>query len=208
MRLSCVALGDESDNVVAQVEARGKGPAGESARHPSGSMMLGELPMESTAELVGFFAAHGIWCVSEGVTMPPLIAYEDQAGERCVLQLPVENMQSAIRLGRDWIDENPLKAVRALLMFDGRITLPAGKTDAILIEASLLLPERESFSMAIPYRHAKDPAGFAVHRPKFIAFDNPDPAAAIAIVGEPFFRGVAHHEHGGRIWDDHLDESV
>jgi hypothetical protein len=164
--------------------------------------------MEATAELAGFFASHGIWCVSEGVTMPPLIAYEDAAGERTVLQLPTEDMTASIRMGRDWLDENPEKASRAVLLFDGRITLPTGKVDALLIEASCLLPDRESFSMAIPYLHARDPAGFAVHRPKFIAFDDPDPQAAVERVGEPFFRGVHQHEHGGRIWDEKLDESV
>ena len=164
--------------------------------------------MEQTAQLAGFFASHAIWCVSEGVTMPPLIAYEDVAGQRTVLQLPVDDMQAAIRYGRDWMDENPEEAMRAVLLFDGRITLPTGKTDAILLEASLLLPERENFSMAIPYRHAKDPAGFAVHRPKFIAFDHPDPAEAVELVGGPFFQGVHDHEHGGKIWDDALDESL
>lgn len=164
--------------------------------------------MEQTAHLAGFFAAHAIWCVSEGVTMPPLIAYEDQAGQQTVLQLPTENMQAAIRLGRDWMDENPENAVRALLLFDGRITLATGKTDAILIEASLLLPERESFSMAIPYRHAKDPAGFAVHRPKFIASDSEDPAATAQLIVGPFHEGVQQHEHGGRLWIECMDESV
>ena len=164
--------------------------------------------MQSTAELAGFFASHGIWCVSEGVTMPPLIAYEDAAGQRTVLQLPTDNMTQTIRYGRDWMDENPQQAMRAVLIFDGRITLPTGKVDALLIEASLLLPERESFSMAIPYRHAKDPAGFAVHRPKFISVDNPDPVAALELVSEPFFRGVHQHEHGGKIWDECQDESV
>ena len=62
----------------------------------------------------------------------------------------------------------------------------------------------EQMQVVLPYR----PAGsgrFAVHRPKFQAFSGLEGFAAL---GEAFFRGVNLHEHGARIWNESLDQSL
>ena len=58
--------------------------------------------------------------------------------------------------------------------------------------------------MAVPYRPHHDPAGFAVHRPKFIvaALEEYDAEA----MNGAFFRGVFSHDYGGRIWKECSDQ--
>ena len=38
--------------------------------------------MEKLAELMGFFAAHAIWCVADGETLIPIFAYEQNGGKQ------------------------------------------------------------------------------------------------------------------------------
>jgi hypothetical protein len=58
--------------------------------------------------------------------------------------------------------------------------------------------------VAVPFRAAASPGGFAVFRPKFIAYeDNPVEADALAA----FLRGVALHPAGQKVWHVHMDES-
>jgi hypothetical protein len=59
--------------------------------------------------------------------------------------------------------------------------------------------------MAVPYRHAKDARGFAVHRPKFIGCVGVQPD--YQKLGEALWRGIAKHSKGAEVWNNHLDES-
>ena len=59
--------------------------------------------------------------------------------------------------------------------------------------------------MAIPYRPATDPEGFAVHRPKFLGYEGEEPN--FDEIAEEFFIGIEQHEHGAEIWNNYLDES-
>ncbi len=65
-------------------------------------------------------------------------------------------------------------------------------------------PEPQAVYVAVPFRAAKTPGGFAVFRPKFIAYeDDPVPPGAL----DAFLRGVALHPPGQSVWNAHLDES-
>ena len=90
-------------------------------------------------------------------------------------------------------------------MYDGFVTLPSGKTDALIIESINFGVERTGFTMAVPYRHANSPEGFAAYRPKFLGFVGPEPS--FDELGEAFFRGVDEHERGAAVWNAHLDQS-
>ena len=45
--------------------------------------------MITASELAGFFAAHAIWCVSDGDTLTPMLAYSTAEGERQMVRLDV-----------------------------------------------------------------------------------------------------------------------
>lgn len=46
----------------------------------------------------------------------------------------------------------------------------------------------------------KNPAGFAVYRPKFIAAEGVEPDT-LGGLGEKFFEGVFSHEKGAEVWE-------
>jgi hypothetical protein len=69
----------------------------------------------------------------------------------------------------------------------------------------VLLPARlQELYVAVPFRAANGPGGFAVFRPKFIAYED-DPVKPGAL--DAFFRGVALYPPGQTVWKAHLDES-
>jgi hypothetical protein len=162
--------------------------------------------MQPTATLAGFFAAHAVWCVSDGETLVPMFAVEKQDGSQEMHRLVTDRLEDGVAMGRDWLETNHHSATRAALIYDGYITMPSGKIDALLVEARKYEPQVQLFAIAVPYRHADSPAGFAVHRPKLIEI-NGDESQARTIV-EAFFEGVDRHEKGAEVWDVYLDESL
>ena len=161
--------------------------------------------MNATGELAGFFAAHAVWCVSDAETLVPIFAYESSDGSRQMERLEADQLQDAVRHGKDRLTSNLESASRAVLVYDGFVTLADGKTDALIIDAMDYGPPGAGFTVAVPYRHAADAAGFAVFRPKFLGFEGMEPSWGA--IGEAFFRGVERHEKGAAVWNASLDQS-
>jgi len=162
--------------------------------------------MRDTLQLAGFFAAHAVWCVSDGEILIPLLAYELPDGTRQMARLAADTLKEGIEQGRNWLGQNPEQACRAVLIYDGYITLESGKTDALFIEARIYVSDEASFTMAIPYRNAEHPDGFAVYRPKFLSVEGVEPE--LDELANAFFRGVDQHEKGAAVWEAHLDQSI
>jgi hypothetical protein len=161
--------------------------------------------VKAAAELAGFFAAHAVWCVSDGETLIPMLAMELPSGERRMERLVDERLEQAVATGKQWLADNREGADRAVLVYDGYLTLPAGRTDALFLEMRVYGDIPLSLTMAVPYRHAKDPAGFVVFKPKFLAFSGPN--ADYQSLGDAFFAGVDKHEQGSAVWNSHIDQS-
>jgi hypothetical protein len=160
--------------------------------------------MIETARLAGFFAAHGVWCVSEGETLIPLLGYEHADGEYGMDRLMFDDFAEGARAGQDALADGDPSWVGAVLVADGYIHLSQGKTDALIVEAVQYGPYRQSMQVAVPYRPAEH--GFAVHKPKFMNADCDDPA--FNAMAEAFFVGAASHAEANAVWEAHLDESV
>lgn len=161
--------------------------------------------MDTAAELAGFFAAHAVWSVSEGETLIPLLAKELDDGQRTMDRLIGERIEEGVARGQAWMAANPDRAVRAVLIYDGFITLESKRMDGLIITIRDFTQGNAEITMAVPYRPAGAAGGFAVHRPKFLGFEGPEPDWQK--VGEAFWSGIGQHEHGARIWNDHIDES-
>lgn len=159
--------------------------------------------MIETARLAGFFAAHGVWSVSEGETLIPLLGYEHADGEYGMDRLMFDDFAEGARAGQDALADGDPSWVSAVLVADGYVDLDQGKTDALLVEAVHYGPHRRTMRLAVPYRPAQDPRGFAVHRPKFM-----DVEADLDTLAEAFFAGAASHTEAHAVWDAHLDESI
>jgi hypothetical protein len=161
--------------------------------------------MDRAVELAGFFAAHGIWCVAEGETLVPILAFQRHDGGQEFRRIEAEELRDAVAQGKTWLADNPEHVSRAVLVYDAHIPLPGGKTDCLMMDVHSYAPVLQSLSIALPYRHAHKPVGLVVHRPKFFA--NNEGKHAVPDLGEAFFRGVAQHEKGAAVWNAHLDES-
>jgi hypothetical protein len=159
--------------------------------------------MIETARLAGFFAAHGIWSVSEGETLIPLLGYTHADGEYGMDRLMFDDVAEGARAGQDALADGDPSWTGAVLVADGYVHLDQGKTDALIVEAVEYGPYRQTMQLAVPYRPAQDPRGFAVHRPKFMNVESDLDALA-----EAFFVGAASHTEASAVWDAHLDESI
>ena len=175
------------------------------ANTPSGAPSPGGR-LVAANELAGFFAAHAVWCVSEGETLIPLAGFEDAKGQRTLVRFGAERIEQGVVNGETWLATNPRNTRRAAFIFDAFITVGSGKTDALIVKVRDFTDGDAAMEWAVPYRSAKSPGGFAVHRPKAVFASAADSTRAVAL-GEAFWRGIAAHEKAADVWNKHLDES-
>jgi hypothetical protein len=162
--------------------------------------------MQETARLAGFFAAHGISSVSGGGPLVPIMGYEQAGGDRAVARFTGEDPTISALTGQEALESNEFAASRAALVVEGFIHLAATpRTDALIVRAVSYFPERCAMAVAIPYRPHTDRDGFAVHRPRFLGFDNVEREEYLKLA-DAFHEGVDSHDEAG-IWHSALDES-
>ena len=161
--------------------------------------------MKDAAQLAGFLAADAVLRVATGVSLPPLIIFEKGDGTSQIIQIEESSPQKAASRGENLLRTNAGGAERGVMAFDAYLNLPQGRTDAIFLQARQYVPLTQAILLAVPYRHASHPRGFAVHRPKIFAYEEgPLPEADLVAA---FFRGVDGHEKGGKFWYEHYDAS-
>src|SRR5689334_17134897 len=161
---------------------------------PDGSPNFMNNRLNSAAQLAGFFAAHGIWCVSDGGPLIPFLAFETPDGKRQMQRFAAPQLEQGVEAGRDVLTRNPERATQAVLIYDGFVTLRSGKVDALLLDIRYYGPAGWSLKMAVPYRPASETQTFGVYRPKFLSCDLPTPD--YEALGSAFFQGVDSHEKG------------
>src|SRR5215475_9631314 len=124
--------------------------------------------MITASKLAGFFAAHAIWCVCDGETLIPMLAYttdDERAMERIIIN---DDLEASVAYGKEKLDSNQMDADDAVLLYDGRIPIGSEKVDAIVIEMRAYLSPGSDAVMAVPYT-PKSSGAFRVHRPKLLA---------------------------------------
>ncbi|MCI0443844.1 hypothetical protein L0152_11615 [bacterium] len=161
--------------------------------------------MITASELAGFFAAHAIWCVSDGETLIPMLAYIHESGERKMERLDFDDFVVCVDYGKERLLSNDMNADDAALLYDGRIPIGATKLDAIVIEVKTYFSPKSEFVIAVPYT-LKSSGRFLVHRPKILGWNHCEDFDMNAVL-ESFFKGVSAHEKGSQIWNNSLDES-
>jgi hypothetical protein len=162
--------------------------------------------MITASKLGGFFAAHAIWCVSDGETLTPMLACTAENGERRMERLVInEDLQSSVAYGKQKLESNEMDAIDAVLLYDGRIPIGKEKVDAIIVEMRAYFSPNSEAVMAVPYT-PKQSGKFRVHKPKLLGSKNCDDFDMNAAL-QSFFEGVDSHQIGVKIWNDCLDES-
>jgi hypothetical protein len=160
--------------------------------------------MDKAAQLAGFFVSHAIWTVSQEVgVLMPVAGFDPPEGRRTMVQFDNERRDSLIETAKTWLEENPDGAVRAVLILDGVVLLPSGKTDALIIEVRKYGSSPGSLSMAVPYRPLSAPGGFGVYRPRYLEYSGSQGESLTddsSALDEAFWRGVASHDDGAAAW--------
>ena len=161
--------------------------------------------MSPSIELAGFAAAQVVCCLFDRQPFVPLAFSRRAPDRRTVSILSGGSPEMIAARGQQWLDANPDGSDEAVVAVDGYLTIPAGRKDAIILDLRSYRAPPIRMRMAVPYRPHHDPAGFAVHRPKFIvaALAGQDTAA----LTQAFFHGVFSHGYGGRIWQQCADQS-
>jgi hypothetical protein len=159
--------------------------------------------LEEAAELAGFLAAHAMLSVAQGGFLAPVYGYEEAGSGRSMERLLLMPVEEAVRGGEQRLAGNPHGARHGVLIYDGRIHLPHGRSDALVVQfRDFSRPEEDRVVIAVPYTPAV-PGPFAVHRPKALQA----PQGGRDGLFEAFFAGVAQHPQGAAVWSGHLDES-
>jgi len=161
--------------------------------------------MKETAQLTGFVAAHAILLVSQGKSLTmPLLVFEKEDGNQQFIEVTGKSSEEAVMKSEQLLKKPSPGSRRAVLAFEAFLNLPPGQTDAIFLHARCYQPEAQKLYVAVPFRAANHKDGFAVFRPKFIAYED-DPVKPEALGA--FLRGVALYPPGDKVWKAHLDES-
>lgn len=162
--------------------------------------------MYECIEFAGFAAAQVVCCLFDRIPFVPLAFSRRAPDRKSVSILSGGSSEIIAARGQQWLDANLEQADVAVVAIDGYVTLPqAARRDAIILDLRAYRALTFQMRMAVPYRPHHDPAGFAVHRPKFIvaSLEGHDASA----MNRAFFRGVFSHEYGGRIWKECSDQS-
>jgi hypothetical protein len=122
-------------------------------------------------------------------------------------RLDGDDIAEAIKAGHRWLEQNPDSVQRAVLIYDGYVTQPAGdKTDALIVEARDYGDKAGTFTMTVPYRNARHGEGFQVYRPTFEALS--DPGLSVEDLSTAFFRGVNQHYKAAPVWAKHFNPDL
>ena len=161
--------------------------------------------MITSFKLAGLFAAHAIWCVSDGETLIPMLAYTTKDDEHKMERLVDDDLKTSVAYGKEKLESNEMDANDAVLLYDGFIPIDKEKVDAIIIEIRAYFSPDSEAVMAVPYT-PKQTGKFRVHKPKLLGWKNCEDFDMNAAL-QSFFDGVDEHEKGAKIWNDCLDES-
>src|SRR5919205_914090 len=161
--------------------------------------------MITSFKLAGLFAAHAIWCVSDGDTLIPMLVYTTKDDEHKMERLVDDDLEASVAHGKEKLKSNEMDANDAVLLYDGFIPSDNEKVDAIIVEISAYFSPDSEAVMAVPYT-PKQTGKFRVHKPKLLGWKNCEDFDMNAAL-QSFFDGVDEHEKGAKIWNDCLDES-
>ncbi len=153
--------------------------------------------MESLFWLAGTLAAHAIWSVSDGSPLVPMIGHDLRDGKQHMMRLLGDNLEDGVALGRQRLETNEDDAARAVLVFDAFFTDDKGETEAVMLDGRDY-DHGGNFALAVPYRNASTPEGFAVRPPKFLSFSGGE--TELEPLAEVFFQGVDAHTEAAQAW--------
>jgi hypothetical protein len=139
---------------------------------------------------------------------PTLLRPARRRGRRGVepVRLAQDGVEAAIESGQQALLENPQDSDFLLLLHDGLVHLPGGPAAALRLECRSYRGEELHLLLALPYRPARQPGGFAIFSPRLMLCSAPAELRP-ALFGA-FYAGVDSFAAPGRSWDQYLDERL
>jgi hypothetical protein len=155
--------------------------------------------------MAGFLAAHGILCVSEGGPLIPFVGMEAVDGKRSLERLVTERQEDGVAEGMKQLRKNPWRSVRAILVFDGFVTLEMGRADALIVQAHIYGVKPDSLQVVVPYRSVAHEKHFGVYGQRITQREGR--TVSEDLLNDAFMQGVRSHMEGAKVWDAHVIQS-
>ncbi|GAB6140591.1 hypothetical protein JCM14076_13200 [Methylosoma difficile] len=155
----------------------------------------------------GFLAAYGAYMIAEGANLPPTLLQPQGGGQKTLVDLSFYgSLDEANQRGHASLAHNPENAPYLAYMYDGYVNLPKARMDAIVVDLRCYPGSQLSLTIAVPYRPASSPKGFALYSPKLI---NSDAAERLfPDIFAEFYKGIDSFKNNTFAWDKYLDESI
>jgi TPR repeat protein len=129
----------------------------------------GPVAWAAAVRLLGFLASYSMFMVSEGADLVPTVLRPDADGERSTfLTIVDDTAEGALKRGRAALVEEEGGPSYAAFACEASVTLPGGRTDAVVIELRCHGDRPLDVTVVFPFRAASDPRGFAIFGPQLI----------------------------------------
>jgi len=162
-----------------------------------------------TATQTGYLAASGMHTIEDGSSLSPILLRPARGKKRGGLDpvpLARGNVETAIESGQQALLENPQNSEYLVLLHEGLVHLPTGPAAALRLECRSYRGEELHLLLALPYRPARQPGGFAIFCPRLMHCSAP--AQLRPELFGAFYAGVDRFESPGKSWDHYLDERL
>lgn len=175
--------------------------------HARNISSLEEVNVNEVIRMSGYFAAHAVWCVSDGDALTPMLVTLSADGASRLQRIDAETNQQAVAHGLRLLEDVQGESRGAVLIYEGVMDFGCGTHDVLFVDmrSKEIGMSNHPHVVGIPYRNAGCGAGFAVFRLKVIEGES-NSDVSIELASE-FFEGVNSHEQGAAVWKRYLDES-
>ncbi|MGJ7603190.1 tetratricopeptide repeat protein [Variovorax sp. LT1R20] len=170
----------------------------------------GPLVWAGAARCLGQLASHAMYMVSEGGSLMPTVLHPSADGKRwAFVNIVDESSDSALRRARAALEAQREGPPFAAFACEASVTLPTGRTDAIVIELRCHGDAPLAVTLVFPFRPAGDPQGFAILDSQLI--EGTVPAAAQRLFNEAIEAGIQSFNWPSGSWaqyqsrDQHSD---
>lgn len=156
--------------------------------------------MQETMKMAGAVTSHALWSVSDGAILSPLLGFLE-ADRSHRMERVMTGSAQAVAYGSAKLDALPSGTLGAVFVKDGVVTLPSGRTDTLIVDVRFAGEVSKRLQILVPYRNARHPHGFAIHRLKLSDKDGVSDDL-VAGLFDAFVTGLASHEQGARLWKE------
>lgn len=169
-----------------------------------GTLRGGRTAWFETADQAGHLAASAMQVLAGGGAFTPALL---KANGRLRRDIALENLTPGQLQGAaEQLLENPHHHDFLVLLHAGEAQLPDGPAAALLLECRSYRGEELHLQMALPYRPAQQPGGFAIFCPRLMHCSAPHQVQP-EVFGA-FYAGADRQGASGKSWDQYLDERL